>query len=412
MATIGLPCDEKNRNLLGRAVHRNTAASLEGLLERLFTFAFRGLVYPQIWEDPAVDLTAMEIKPHHHIVTIASGGCNVMSYLTASPARITAVDLNRAHIALTRLKLAGALHLPGWEEYYRFFGEADEHENVRNYERYLKPRLDVETRAYWESRGWTGQRRINQFRSNIYRRGLLGRFIGLSHLLAALYGNQPRRFLECASLQEQRQFFEGELTPLLEKRFIKWITNRRVALYGLGIPPAQYEALAGGLPMAKVLHERLERLTCGFSLNENYFAWQAFGRSYAPNGHGPLPPYLVRENFDLVRQNANRASADRAPFTDALSQMPSGSVDRFVLLDAQDWMTSAQLNDLWREIMQASTPQARVIFRTAGKDTILPNRVDASLLDQWCYRAKLSRELSLRDRASIYGGFHVYERRN
>ncbi len=75
------------------AVHRHRHLSKQGLLERAFTFAFRGLVYAQIWEDPAVDMEALAITPDSHVVTIASGGCNVLSYLTADPAKITAVDL-------------------------------------------------------------------------------------------------------------------------------------------------------------------------------------------------------------------------------------------------------------------------------------------------------------------------------
>lgn len=43
---------------LGRAVHRSAASTRSGMLERAFTFAFRGLVYPQIWEDPVVDMKA------------------------------------------------------------------------------------------------------------------------------------------------------------------------------------------------------------------------------------------------------------------------------------------------------------------------------------------------------------------
>ena len=44
---------------LREAVHRFKAASLDGVRERIFTFAFKGLVYPQIWEDPEVDLKAL-----------------------------------------------------------------------------------------------------------------------------------------------------------------------------------------------------------------------------------------------------------------------------------------------------------------------------------------------------------------
>ena len=87
---------------LSAAVHRNKGLSQAGVLERLFTFAFRGLVYPQIWEDPAVDMEALALRPTDHLVTIASGGCNVLSYLVDEPAKITAIDLNGAHIALNR----------------------------------------------------------------------------------------------------------------------------------------------------------------------------------------------------------------------------------------------------------------------------------------------------------------------
>ena len=57
---------------------------------------------------PAVDMEALAIQPDSHVVTIASGGCNALSYLTANPRAITAVDLNTAHIALNQLKRVAA----------------------------------------------------------------------------------------------------------------------------------------------------------------------------------------------------------------------------------------------------------------------------------------------------------------
>ena len=48
-AAIDPEADRLGAAVQGRA---NSALSKEGLLERLFTFLFRGLVYPQIWEDP------------------------------------------------------------------------------------------------------------------------------------------------------------------------------------------------------------------------------------------------------------------------------------------------------------------------------------------------------------------------
>jgi S-adenosylmethionine-diacylglycerol 3-amino-3-carboxypropyl transferase len=394
---------------LKQAVHRASAISRQGILERMFTFAFKHLVYPQIWEDPDVDLKALRLDPDSRVVTIASGGCNVLSYLTADPREIVAVDLNRAHVALTRLKLAGARHLPTYDVFLRFFGHADEPANVAAYKRFLKANVDAATRAYWEGRDQLGRRRISLFARGLYRHGLLGHFVGLGHLVARLHGIDPRRMTVTQSLEEQRDYFERVMSPLFDKPLIRWATSQKVSLYGLGIPPAQYDALAtAGGDMASVLRERLGKLACGFPMSENYFAWQAFGRSYSRSEDGPLPPYLKRENFDAIRERAGRVKVVQGSLTDTLDAEPPESFDAFVLLDAQDWMTDAQLNALWSSILRTARPGARVIFRTAATESVLPGRVDETILSRLAYAAERSRELGAADRSSIYGGFHVY----
>ena len=395
---------------LKQAVRRHRALSREGLLERLFERLFHGLVYTQIWEDPEVDLEALQLRPDNHIVAIASGGCNVLSYLVDDPARITAVDLSSAHVALNRLKLMALSRLPNWETYYRFFGAADDEANVAAYDRLIAPHLDAQSRLYWEGRSLQqlGRRRISIFARNAYRHGVLGRFIGVTHALCRAYGVDLNELLSARSLEEQRAFFESTLAPLFDKRAVRWATNNRLSLYGLGIPPAQYEALAGGSDMRHVLRQRLERLACGFSLDDNYFAWQAFGRSYAENASGPLPPYLRREHFDTLRARADRVEVLNRSVTEYLAGCADASRDRYVLLDAQDWMTDAQLNALWAEITRTARPGARVIFRTAAEPSLLPGRVAPALLDRWRYEAAQSLELSARDRSAIYGGFHLY----
>jgi S-adenosylmethionine-diacylglycerol 3-amino-3-carboxypropyl transferase len=395
---------------LKEAVRRHPALSREGLLERLFEKLFHGLVYTQIWEDPEIDLEALDLQPDSHVVAIASGGCNVLSYLTGNPGRITALDLSLAHVALNRLKLVAASRLPSWEAFYRFFGAADAEANIATYERLIAPCLDAPSRHYWEGRSLQqlGRRRISIFARNAYRHGLLGRFIGLSHAIARAYGVDLRELLSARTLEEQRQFFETAMAPLFDKRAVRWATANRLSLYGLGIPPAQYKALAGGSDMRHVLRSRLERLACGFSLDDNYFAWQAFGRSYADNASGPLPPYLRREQFDVVRARAHRVEVMNRSITEYLTGCPDASRDRYVLLDAQDWMTDAQLDALWTEITRTARPGARVIFRTAAEPSLLPGRLEPALLDCWHYEAELSQGLTQHDRSAIYGGFHLY----
>lgn len=392
---------------LREAVRRSAPLTREGLAEYIFARLFQKLVYAQIWEDPEIDMEALAIGPGHTVVTIASGGCNAFSYLLADPARIEAVDLNPAHVAFNRLKLAALQALPSYESFHRFYAMADDPENVADYRRFIRPVLDEASRAYWEGRTLTGRRRISMFRRHLYRHGLLGHFIGWGHRVARLYGVDPRILLEARSQDEQRQLFDAMIAPLFDKRFVRWMTSRKSSLFGLGIPPRQYDVLAGGNGMAGVLRQRLERLACDFPLSENYFAWQAFGRGYGRDKRAPLPPYLRRENFETVRARASRFSVENISITELLAAKPDASVDRVVLLDAQDWMSDAQLGGLWGEITRAAAPGARVIFRTAAEANLLEGRVAPELLARWDYRREESRALHARDRSSIYGGFHL-----
>ena len=393
---------------IDKAVINHEGFSKKGVLERAFAFAFRGLVYAQIWEDPVVDMEALAITPDCHIVTIASGGCNVLSYLTADPRRISAVDLNTAHVALNRLKLAAATHLPDYAHFRRFFGDADTPANIDAYRQFIAPHLDETSRRYWEGRDLAGRRRIAMFSSGAYRQGLLGGFIGAAHLLAKLYRIDPRILLEARDMDEQRQLFDAKFAPIFERRFVRWLTGQPASLFGLGIPPAQFDVLAGDEKMATVLRARLEKLACGHDLKQNYFAWQAFGRGYGKGPDAPLPPYLQEANHDVIVQRAGRVGMHHANMTDWLSDQPVASVDRYVLLDAQDWMTDAQLTDLWTQIVRTARPGARVLFRTAAEPSLLPGRLPDALLDQWDYRADESIDFTGRDRSSIYGGVHLY----
>ena len=378
------------------------------LLERAFAFAFRGLVYPQIWEDPVADMAGLEIEPGDHVVAIASGGCNALSYLTADPARVTAVDLNSAHVALNRLKHTALRHLPDYDHFRRFFGEADRAENVGAYRRHIAPHLDARSRRYWEGRDLLGRKRINIFTRGAYRHGLLGTFIGFAHLLARLHGENPRDVLQARGLEEQRAFFDERFVPFFDKPLIKLMTNHPASLFGLGIPPAQYDKLAGEKRMADVLRERLEKLTCDFDFRDNYFAWQAFSRGYEKAPEASLPPYLQRANFEHLRESSGKIAVQQANMTDWLAGEEACSVDKYLLLDAQDWMTDEQLNALWSQICRTARAGARVLFRTADEPSLLPGRLAPGLLAQWDYREAESRDLTARDRSSIYGGTHLY----
>jgi S-adenosylmethionine-diacylglycerol 3-amino-3-carboxypropyl transferase len=258
-------------------------------------------------------------------------------------------------------------------------------------------------------------RRINMFARNLYRYGLLGRFIGVLHGIARLHGKRLDDILSAKTPEEQRQLFERTIAPLFDNKLVRFLSRMPVSYYGLGIPPAQYDELVAaasdGNPVT-TLRERVERLACDFPIAENYFAWQAFGRGYDTEHRVGLPPYLRAENFQTIKSRVGTVEVHHASMTDFLAKQPEGSLHRYVLLDAQDWMSAEQMTALWTEIGRtAHDKDARVIFRTAGADSPLPKKLPPALLERWEYLPEQSRSFHAQDRSSIYGGFHVYLRR-
>lgn len=401
-----------SNKLLAEAAVNHAAGTKRGALERLFTMMFQGFVYNQIWEDPAVDLEAMEVTDKTRIVTIASGGCNVMTYLTANPAKIIAIDLNPNHIALTRLKLAALEHLPNYDEFFRFFGIADDSDNRRSYDEYLLPHLDENTSRYWQRWVPWGGRRINIFARNLYHHSLLGRFIGLVHLVSRMHGKRPSEVLKAKTLEEQRAIYETAIGPMFDSRFVKTMARLPVSFYWLGIPPAQHDELmaaANGNP-ANLFRERIERLACDFPISDNYFAWQAFGRRYDVEQRDAIPEYLRPEQYEPLKKRVDQVETHLASMTDYLASQPAESLDRYVLLDSQDWMNEEQITALWREIGRTAAPGARVIFRTAGDESPLERKLPEDVLAPWSYDAERGERFLARDRSSIYGGFHIYSK--
>lgn len=371
-----------------------------GLSEKLFARLFSGLVYPQIWEDPALDMEGLRLGAGKRVMTIASGGCNALSYLTANPERVVAVDLNRHHVMLGRLKVAAAQALPDHDAFFAFFGEGDRRETAALYRAYLRPALAPQERAYWDDH-------IGLFSRGLYKAGLLGRFLGVGHFAARLFGVRLRDMLDARDIEAQQEFFDAKVSPLFDRKLIRWISDRPASLFGLGIPPAQHDKLAAGRPMADVLRERMRKLSCDFPLSENYFAWQAYGRRYEGKA-GSLPPYLGARNWETIRARAGRVSFENLNYVERLQREDGPSFDAYLLLDAQDWMNDDQLNALWTEITRTARPGARVLFRTADEPSLLPGRLDPALLERWRYEAEESADLTRRDRAAIYGGVHLY----
>jgi S-adenosylmethionine-diacylglycerol 3-amino-3-carboxypropyl transferase len=397
--------------LIADAVRNSRGQDESTIWDRLFAFWFRRLVYTQIWEDPEADLAALQLPVGSTIVTISSGGCNALSYLTARPAQVFAVDLNEAHLSLLKLKLAGLRAFSNYSDFWQFFGEAASPANSALYREQLWLWLDSDARAYWDKRNSIGRPRHHYFTDGFYRHGMLGGFIGLAHLLAKLARIDLTALLNGKPDAPERIQALLRLDRLFHSPFARLLTGTPALLFSLGIPPQQRDLLGGGAPINEVLYERLLRLINGHPNETNYFAWQALQRRYPGPGDRCLPLYLQRGQFDRMRDGAGQIIPVHANLRQFLEGLPARQIDAVVLLDSQDWMAPDEIRALWNAIDRAGNDDVRVIFRTAGKESPLQSPELGSLQQIW-YRDEERSTIGFeQDRSGIYGGFHCYVRR-
>jgi S-adenosylmethionine-diacylglycerol 3-amino-3-carboxypropyl transferase len=388
------------------AVKDRDLASKQGILQKLLAVWFDAFIYNQIWEDPRVDLEALELDKTSRVLTISSGGCNALNYLLSEPESVTAVDLNRHHIYLLNLKAAAVKHLPAHEQFFEFFGVGKSENADEMYKQFLAPNLDEDVKAVWD-------KRIKIFKKGgLYDHSRNGYFLRVFQRFARVIGCRPDAVLNARSLNEQASLYTKNIKPFFNNFLIRLVGKMPVTLFGLGIPPQQFDELTretdAETTIIDVYRERVRRLACDFPIEENYFAWQAFARKYDTENHKAIPEYLKPENFEKLKANIGCLRARVGSVTDEIKTQPHGSFNRFVFLDAQDWMNADALTELWLAIAEKAEPNSRLIFRTAGAESPIETRLPQTLRENFVYERDASDRLFKQDRASIYGGFHLY----
>jgi S-adenosylmethionine-diacylglycerol 3-amino-3-carboxypropyl transferase len=395
-----------NEQLVLGAVLNEKTTTKQGILQKMFAVWFDAFVYNQIWEDPRVDLQALKLDENSRVLTISSGGCNALNYLVESPQNVTAVDLNRHHIYLLRLKKAAVETLPNYDDFFAFFGFGKHSRNVKNYQEFIRPNLDNATREFWD-------KNIKIFKfGGLYEHSRNGYFLRFFHRFAGLIGLNPDKILLAKSPEEQEKLYEKHLSPFFDSFIIQTLGKLPITMFGLGIPPQQYEELkkdlGEGSSVIDIYRERAKRLAVDYPINENYFAWQAFSRKYDTENREALPEYLKADNYETLRVNIRQLNTEISSITDKIKQSPKDTFNRFVFLDAQDWMNAEVMTDLWQSIADLGEKESRIIFRTAGAASPIEVNLPKNLREKFQYEKDWSLELFKQDRASIYGGFHLY----
>lgn len=374
------------------------------------------LVYNTCWEDPRLDRQALQLGEDDDVLVITSAGCNALDYVLAGARRVHAVDMNYRQNALLELKLAGIRSL-GYEEYFELFGRGRCSNFSQIYGSALRPFVSASSARFWDQ----NQHFFNDggARPGMYFHGTSGWLArGMNFYLDRRRGLRAgvEAILAAKSVEEQQSIYFGGLKELFWNPAMRYVANSDAALAMAGVPQAQRTQVErhfeGGV--AQFVEHCLEAVFAHLPMQDNYF-WRVYlTGEYTQEC---CPEYLKPANFSRLKDGLWERVRATTDTVQGFVEKHPGQINRFVLLDHMDWLSTHKKDALrseWEAILSKAAPGARAIWRSGGirADYIDPLEVtlrgERTLLGSLLrYDHQLAAQLHSADRVHTYGSFYI-----
>jgi S-adenosylmethionine-diacylglycerol 3-amino-3-carboxypropyl transferase len=346
------------------------------------------LLYSQCWEDLACARAALRIRPEDHVLAIAAAGDNVLGMLVDDPARIVAVDVNPAQIAVTELKAAALCHLNA-DDLHAFLGLRPQADRWAVYQR-LRPRLSEASRHFWDS-----HRRLID--DGILSAGRFERYVRLFRrlVLPVVPGRRAvAEILAARDVERQRQVYARRWdTARWRLLFRIFFSRPLLAAFG------RHRSFFDHAPSGGIGAHFLDRVRIGLTstpLGDNPYLTYLLTGTY--RGPRAMPDYLRAECQPTIAARVHRIELVTASLTDALRGLPDRSIDAFYLSDVFELFGTDAYEEALSEIARVGRPGARLCYWNNLVSRQRPERLAGVIASHATEAADLHR----RDRAFLY----------
>ena len=350
------------------------------------------LRYAQCWEDADVLLEALDIRPGHVCLSIASGGENTLAMLSRSPERVVAVDLNPAQLACLELKVA-AYRTLAYEEVRELLGSLPSRRREQLYRR-LRSSVSADARRFWDARADAIALGI----------GEAGKFEGYfrlfrSRVLPCIHPQDRVARLLLGGARAARETFYDGAWDTWRWRFVFRAFFSRLVMGRLGRDPGCFRYVGGGVAN-RILARTRHALTALDPADNPYVQWILTGR------HTAALPYALRpDEFAAIRANLDRLEWHCCSLEDWLAAHTGLTIDRYNLSDIFEYMSPEAYAQLLERLVRAGRPGSRLAYW----NLLAERRRPADLADRLRPLTALARRLHAKDRAFFYGDFILEE---
>jgi len=319
------------------------------------------IIFGMTWEDYSVDREALKFCSNDRVVTITSGGCNVLNTALENPKEIITVDRNPFQNNLLRDKIDSIRNMPYLDYIKKFF--------------FIGNNL-----------------------------GVVGRLSIVRQLAEHYCGSKALNvFFSSDKLSEQKKYYHSILEPKL------WNTATKNAplplMFFWGVHPRQifYSLIKARWSFKSTFKSRFDRIFTHIPINKNYFWQQILLGQFVNNEHSI--PYLKFNNFSRLKKAELNIKIKQGDITDILKKTKTGFINKFNLSDTPEFMNNKSRHTLWSEVIRSAVPHAKVVYRSFAPDVYPPKEFG----NQLKYNEGLSEKLTHREMTGCYNNVYAFD---
>jgi S-adenosylmethionine-diacylglycerol 3-amino-3-carboxypropyl transferase len=358
---------------------------------------FSQIRYAQVWEDADVLLTALDPKPNHVVLSIASAGDNVMGLLARGPKRVIALDLNPAQLACLELRVAAYAQL-SHAELLELIGSrgSDSASPARRaglYQR-CREKLSPTACAFWDAHP-------EDIAAGIGHAGKFERYFAAfrSRVMPLIHSRATVEALLRGGTREERERFYRDSWDTWRWRLLFKIFFSRFVMGRFGRDPSFFRYVEGSVA-ERILARTRHALTVLNPADNPYLQWILTGR------HTTALPFALRpENFEAIRANLGRLEWRLQSVEDFLASQPDVRLDACNLSDIFEYMSAENTAALLARIVPSCHPGARLAYW----NMLAPRSRPESLAPRLQPLSDTAQRLFAEDKAFFYHRFVVEE---
>lgn len=375
-------------------VHTKIGVVKDGTKPAVKTKMSKDILYANCWEDPQLDREALRIGEDDTVLSITSGGCNLLSFLLDNPRKVIAIDVNPHQGFLLELKMA-AFRMLSYQSNLEFFGVRPCSRRIECYRLLLRPCLSCDAARFWDGH-------LRQIARGIIHAGRYERYMRLLRK-TVVAGFGKRRLI--------KRMFEADGPAAREKlyrekwqgvwwRFLTGVMLSRW-LNSLLFDKAFFAYLDRDFSFGRHFAAKAERALVQLPMKENYFlSYILLGRFY---DEAFLPVYLRRENFQAIRDRLDRVEIVTDSCEHFFANLEDSSISKFNFSNIFEWMSPAAFENLLRETIRVARDRAVLTYR----NLLVPRERPQSLGGNIQSRQDLAKALQGTDLSFIYDNYVV-----